>query len=94
MDAVQAERHQVAAPLSAGATAALAGHDAFPVEGDARRLGDVAGGSGGRGAVVAVGAAATAAAAARDSGGQVETDLEGVLHCLKKKKKYQIFRFS
>ncbi len=74
----------MAAPLRAGATAALAGHNAFPVEGDACGLGDVAGG-GGRGAVVVVGAAAATAAAARDSGGQVETDLEGVLHRLKNK---------
>ncbi len=73
----------MAAPLGAGATAALAGHDAFPVEGDASGLGDVAGG-GGRGAVV-VAAVGAAAAAARDSGGQVETDLEGVLHRLKNK---------
>jgi len=85
VDAVQAERHQVAAPLGAGPTAALAGHDPFPVKGDARGLGDVTGGGGGRGAVVVAGAAATAAAAARDSGGQVETDLEGVLHRLKNK---------
>ncbi len=46
----------------------------------------MAGGGGGwRGAVV-VAAVGTAAAAARDSGGQVETDLEGVLHRLKNKK--------
>ncbi len=53
----------MAAPLRAGPTAALAGHNAFPVEGDARGLGDVAGG-GGRGAVVVVAAVGTAAAAA------------------------------
>ncbi len=72
----------MAAPLGARPAAALTRDDAFPVEGDARGLGDVAGGGGGRGAVV-VAAVGTAAAAARDSGGQVETDLEGVLHRLK-----------
>ncbi len=77
----------MAAPLRARATAALAGDDAFPVKGDARRLGDVAGGGGRRGAVVVAAVGAAATAAARDSGGQVETDLEGVLHRLENKKK-------
>lgn len=76
---MEAEGHEVAAPLCAASAAALAGYDLLPVERHARRLLGVAAG---RGAVVAAGGGGAAVVA--HHGRQVEANLERILHGLRK----------
>ena len=79
MDPVEAERHQVAAPLSTRPTAALAGHNFLAVK---RHAGGLLRVAAGRGAAVTAGGAAAAPSSAAHHGGQVESNLERLLHTL------------